>query len=99
MFVPMLARAAVAAAAVLSASAATAPSAGRGDNPFAGRWAGTWSIEGLAGGTTTLEITPSGRTTGTYQNLVFGVTGTIKGHVGADGSFTLIGFRDDLPNG
>jgi hypothetical protein len=82
--------------AALTAGSSHPPAApASSSNRFAGSWAGTFTIAGVAEGETTLNIQPSGRVTGTVHNLTFGVTGRITGHVGRDGAFTLIALPED----
>ena len=80
-----------------AAFAATFMSAPAAPSPFAGSWSGTVTIGTQARLEQTLEVSASGMFTGTFLNIGNGGTGTILGHIGQDGSFTLIALVDGIP--
>ena len=65
-------------------------------SPFAGSWSGTWSIpERGIFGEYDWTISDAGRIEGTLYHAVNGMSGTLTGHVGADGK---LGFTGMTPN-
>jgi hypothetical protein len=95
-----VALAALGAAAVLdvgSRAAEAAPS----PSPFAGSWSGTWSLPvHNESGTFDWTISDEGRITGTVHVTTPAMSGTIVGHVGADGDLVFVGFApSDTPRG
>ena len=76
-----------------SATAEAAPSV----SPFAGSWSGTWAIAALEkGGTFDWTISDAGEITGTVVTTTFGTSGSIVGHVGADGHIMMIGYAPNV---
>jgi hypothetical protein len=73
-----------------------------GVSQFAGSWSGTW-IAADAGlvGTYDWTISDAGRITGTVYGITSGRSGTVVGHVDADGSLVLIRYtpNDDPSTG
>jgi len=91
-----MALAALGAAVVLDVGAATAEAAPN-VSPFAGSWSGTWSVAVLdEGGTFDWTISDAGRIKGTVTGATGLASGTIAGHVGADGKLMFVGY---VPNG
>jgi hypothetical protein len=75
-----------------SATAEAAPDV----SPFAGSWSGSWSIpEREIFGDYDWTISDEGRIEGTLYHAVNGMSGTMTGHVGADGK---LGFTGMAPN-
>jgi hypothetical protein len=80
------------------ATAEAAPSV----SPFAGSWSGTWSAVDVAlVGTYDWTISDAGRITGTVYGTTSGRSGTVVGHVDADGTLVLIRYtpNDDPSSG
>ena len=67
---------------------------------FAGNWSGTWSAVDVALiGTYDWTISDAGRITGTIYGTTSGRSGTVVGHVDADGSLVLIRYTpNDEPD-
>jgi len=79
-----------------SPAAQAAPSV----SEFAGSWSGTWSIpERGIFGDYDWTISDAGGIDGTLSHAVNGMTGTMRGHVGADGNLMFIGMApNDVPD-
>ncbi len=93
-FMALAAMGTVATLDVGTATAQEAPSL----SPFAGSWSGTWSIAGHGVGTFDWTISGAGRITGRVFNATSGRSGTVRGHVGADGDLMMLGFAPaDMP--
>jgi hypothetical protein len=83
---------------VVSSTADAAPSV----SPFAGTWSGTWAAVDVAlVGTYDWTISDAGRITGTIDGITSGRTGTVVGHVDADGDLVLVRYtpNDDPSSG
>jgi len=78
------------------ATAEAAPSV----SPFAGSWSGTWSIaERGLDGAYDWTVSDAGRIEGTLYHAVNGMSGTMTGHVGADGNLDFTGMApNDVPS-
>jgi hypothetical protein len=71
-------------------------------SPFAGSWSGTWSAVGVElVGTYDWTISDAGRITGTVSGTSSGRSGTIVGHVDAEGNLILVRYtpNDDPATG
>ena len=71
-------------------------------SPFAGSWSGTWSAVDVAlVGTYDWTISDAGRITGTIDGITSGRSGTVVGHVDADGDLALVRYtpNDDPSSG
>ena len=92
----LIALAAPGAVAVLDAGSTTAEAA-PSVSPFAGSWSGTWAdvVESERVGTLDWTISDAGRITGTVTSSMGSRSGTLVGHVGADGNLVLIRY---VPN-
>ena len=80
------------------ATAEAAPSV----SPFAGSWSGEWSAVDVAlVGTYDWTISDAGRITGTIDGITSGRSGTVVGHVDADGDLVLVRYtpNDDPSTG
>jgi hypothetical protein len=96
-----MALAAMGAAAVLDVGSSTAEAASD-VSPFAGSWSGTWSAVDVAlVGTYDWTISDAGQITGTIDGITSGRSGTVVGHVDADGDLVLVRYtpNDDPSSG
>jgi hypothetical protein len=95
-----MALAALSAVTVLDVGSTTAEAAPDA-SPFAGNWSGTWSIpERPFDGTFDWTISNAGRIEGTVHNFTTGLTGSLAGHVGADGDLQFTSMApSDTPSG
>jgi hypothetical protein len=69
---------------------------------FAGHWSGTWAaVDVELVGTYDWTISDAGRITGTIDGITSGRSGTVVGHVDADGDLVLVRYtpNDDPSTG